>query len=118
MVAYKAGRSVANDYYKAIVEPKISKRMDIYKAPKSLYQKKFPGLSESSEWISRDVKTTIDWLIPSLIEVFTGSDDPVDILGVQIEDDDKAKKIQELVKYFVQRKNSYCFHVYAYKRRS
>lgn len=112
MVAYKAGRSVANDYYKAIVEPKISKRMDIYKAPKSLYQKKFPGLSESSEWISRDVKTTIDWLIPSLIEVFTGSDDPVDILGVQIEDDDKAKKIQELVKYFVQRKNSYFVFMY------
>jgi hypothetical protein len=112
MAAYKAGRDVANNYYKAIVEPKISKRMDIYKAPKSLYKKKFPGLSESSEWISRDVKTTIDWLIPSLIEVFTGSDDPVDILGVQIEDDGKAKKIQELVKYFVQRKNSYFVFMY------
>lgn len=113
MKAFVAGRDVANNYHKATVEPKIIKRIEIYNAPKSFYKSKFPRLSESSDWISRDVKTTIDWLIPSLIEVFTGSDDPVDIQGVNTEDDNKAKRIQQLIKYFVQRKNNFFVFMYS-----
>lgn len=107
MTAYKAGRDVADHYYTATVEPALIRRYNVYRADTDHYREKFKTLSEYSDWVSRDVKTTIDWIMPSLMEVFTGSDDPVDIAGVNVSDDDNAKKIQQLISYFVTRKNSF-----------
>ena len=116
MTAYKAGRDVADQYYRATVEPALIKRYDVYRADVDHYRGKFPRLSEMSSWVSRDVKTTIDWIMPSLIEVFTGSDDPVDIAGVNVNDDDNARKIQQLISYFVTRKNSFFTFMYNFLR--
>lgn len=116
MTAYKAGRDVADHYYRATVEPVLIKRYDVYRADVDHYKGKFPRLSELSSWVSRDVKTTIDWIMPSLMEVFTGSDDPVDIAGVNINDDDNARKIQQLISYFVTRKNSFFTFMYNFLR--
>ena len=116
MTAYKAGRDVADQYYRATVEPALIKRYDVYRADLDHYKDKFPNLSEDSSWVSRDVKTTIDWIMPSLMEVFTGSDDPVDIAGVNVNDDDNARKIQQLISYFVTRKNSFFTFMYNFLR--
>lgn len=116
MTAYKAGRDVADQYYRATVEPALIKRYDVYRADVDHYRGKFPRLSEMSSWVSRDVKTTIDWIMPSLMEVFTGSDDPVDIAGVNVNDDDNARKIQQLISYFVTRKNSFFTFMYNFLR--
>ena len=116
MTAYKAGRDVADHYYTATVEPALIRRYDVYRADVDHYREKFPRLSELSSWVSRDVKTTIDWIMPSLMEVFTGSDDPVDIAGVNVNDDDNAKKIQQLLSYFVTRKNSFFTFMYNFLR--
>ena len=116
MTAYKAGRDVADQYYRATVEPALIKRYDVYRADVDHYKGKFPRLSEMSSWVSRDVKTTIDWIMPSLMEVFTGSDDPVDIAGVNVNDDDNARKIQQLISYFVTRKNSFFTFMYNFLR--
>lgn len=116
MTAYKAGRDVADHYYTATVEPALIRRYDVYRADVDHYKEKFPRLSELSSWVSRDVKTTIDWIMPSLMEVFTGSDDPVDIAGVNVNDDDNAKKIQQLLSYFVTRKNSFFTFMYNFLR--
>ena len=116
MTAYKAGHDVADHYYRATVEPVLIKRYDVYRADVDHYKGKFPRLSELSSWVSRDVKTTIDWIMPSLMEVFTGSDDPVDIAGVNINDDDNARKIQQLISYFVTRKNSFFTFMYNFLR--
>lgn len=116
MTAYKAGRDVADHYYTATVEPALIRRYDVYRADVDHYRGKFPRLSELSSWVSRDVKTTIDWIMPSLMEVFVGSDDPVDIAGVNVNDDDNAKKIQQLLSYFVTRKNSFFSFMYNFLR--
>nr|DAW71289.1 MAG TPA: Portal protein [Caudoviricetes sp.] len=116
MTAYKAGRDVADHYYTATVEPALIRRYDVYRADVDHYSGKFPRLSELSSWVSRDVKTTIDWIMPSLMEVFVGSDDPVDIAGVNVNDDDNAKKIQQLLSYFVTRKNSFFTFMYNFLR--
>ena len=71
MTAYKAGRDVADHYYTATVEPALIRRYNVYRADTDHYRKKFKTLSEYSDWVSRDVKTTIDWIMPSLMEVFT-----------------------------------------------
>ena len=116
MTAFSAGRDVADQYYGATVEPALIKRYDVYRADVDHYKGKFPRLSELSSWVSRDVKTTIDWIMPSLMEVFTGSDDPVDITGVNVNDDDNARKIQQLISYFVTRKNSFFTFMYNFLR--
>lgn len=116
MAAFRAGREAADNYYQAKVEPKLIRRLDVYRADKALYKKKFPRLSELSSWVSRDVKVSIDWIMPSLMEAFTGTSDPVDIVGVNVTDDDNAKKIQELVTYFVTRKNPFFRFLYNFLR--
>lgn len=107
MQSFKQCREIADRYYTSKVEPKLKERREIYLARADHYKKKFKRLSELTNWCSRDVKTTIDWILPSLIEVYTGGDDPIDIKGVNVEDDDRARKLQQLLKYQMERKNSY-----------
>ena len=107
MASFKKGKEVADAYYKSTIEPKLKERDEAYHAREEYYRKKFPILSETSLFCSRDIKTTIDWMLPSLCEPFIGSDDPIDVRGVNANDDEKAKKIQQLLKYQLQRKNSY-----------
>jgi hypothetical protein len=107
MQSYKKCRDEANKYYDDTIEPKLEEREDTYTATEEYYMKRFPSLSEKSKFCSRDIKTTVDTLLPSFMEVFCGGEDPVDVKGVNTEDDDKAAKIQALLKYQIQRKNAY-----------
>ena len=107
MKAVESGRQIANEYYTGTIEPKILQREEVYEAPKSHYRKKFPRLSENSDWVSRDVKTSIDQIMPSLMEVFTGSDEPVDIVARHVGGTEKAMKVQQLLKYQLDTKNDY-----------
>lgn len=107
MESFDRGKKAANEHFTNKVQPKLLERERIYDADKHHYKHKFPVLSESSEWCSKDVKTTIDWIIPSIIEVFTGAECPVSIAGVNVEDDEGASKVQQLLKYQLERKNQY-----------
>lgn len=107
MEVFKKDRAVANSYYQDTIEPKLKEREEEYYAREKYYSKVFPHLSESSQYCDRSLKTTVDTLIPSYKEVFVGMDDPVSVKGVNVDDDDKADKIQQLLKYQLQRKNSY-----------
>lgn len=107
MAAAKEGFTVAKNYYTKTVEPAIRQRTQIYNADKEYYKKKFPRLSERTDWRSRDVQTAADWIKPGLMEAFTGGDDPIDIKGANINDDQAAKNLQAIVKYQLERKNSY-----------
>ena len=107
MQVFTKCKDVADQYYKNTIEPKLKERLDEYLATEEYYKKRFPVLSETSKFCSRDILTTVDCLIPSYMEVFCGSDDPMDVQGVNIEDDERASKIQQLVKYQLQRKNNY-----------
>ena len=107
MKAFDTGKDVANSYFDGTIRPQLEERREIYLAKKEHYEHKFPRLSETSEFCSRDIKSTIKWMLPSLVEPFLGTDDPVDIQAVNIEDDEKAKKVQQLLKYQLQRKNAY-----------
>lgn len=107
MSAVDSGKEVANNYYLATIEPKLIERDEIYMAEADHYKKKYPKLSEKCSWRSRDVKTLVDGLVPSLMEVFTGADSPVSVVGRSVEDDSKAKKVESLLKYDLTTKNDY-----------
>lgn len=100
-------RQIARNYYEDTIEPEILHRREVYYADKDHYKKVYPQLSELCGWVSRDVKTACDWLLPAFMEVFTGSDDPVSVKGVNIEDDKVAEKMQQLVRYQLEKKNNY-----------
>lgn len=100
-------RDIADSHYTSTVEPEILRRREIYEASPEHYDQVFPHLSETSRWCSKDIKTTCEWILASLIEVFTGSDDPLSVKGVNVEDDKVAEKIQQLIRYQLEKKNDY-----------
>lgn len=107
MQAFIRCRDDANSYYNSTIEPKIIERERAYEAKEDYYRAMFPKLSETSNFCSRDVQTSIKWMLPNLCEPFIGSESPVDVKGVNADDDPAAERIQQLLTYELQRKNSY-----------
>lgn len=107
LAAYIRGRDAANSHYQSVVEPQILKRKAVYDADDKHYEKKFPNLSKTSRWVSKDVKTCCEWIQAGLMEAFTGSEEPLTVKGVSAEDDAKAEVIQQLVRYQLEKKNDW-----------
>lgn len=107
MRAFTKCKKIADAYYTSTIEPKLKNKENAFYANEEYFKQRFPELSELSKFCSRDIKTTINWMIPNLMEALNGGDDPVDLKGVSIEDDDKAEKVQTMLKYQLQRKNNY-----------
>lgn len=97
----------AEAYSASVIEPVVKERYEIYYADKDYYRNKFPILSKTSDLVSTDVADTIEWALPSLMKVFTGSDEVITIAGVTEEDDTKAETMQELLVYQLQRQNKF-----------
>ena len=107
MRAFESCRDIADSQYKQIIEPKILHRRDIYEADEEYYKKRFPKLSETSNWVSKDVKTSCQWILTGLMEAFCGTDAPLSVKGVNVDDDEVASKVQELVRYQLEKKNDW-----------
>lgn len=97
----------AEAYQGSVIEHTVKERYAIYYADKEYYRNKFPILSKTSDLVSTDVADTIEWALPSLMKVFTGSDEVITIAGVTEEDDTKAETMQELLVYQLQRQNKF-----------
>lgn len=98
-------KEIANQHYENVVEPEIQHREDNYYSSVRMYEEKFPVLSEYSKWRSMDIMNVVKWITPELMEIFAGTADPVDIKGVDVNDDKTARKIKDLLKYQMLRKN-------------
>lgn len=108
----------AEAYQQSVVEPSVRERYSIYFADKEYYRNKFPILSKTSSLVSTDVADTIEWALPSLMKVFTGSDEVITIAGVTEEDDIKAEVMQELLVYQLQRQNKFFVNLYDWMKDS
>ena len=98
--------SNSESYYWYSVKPHIKKSYKIYHADEDYYNEKFPQLSKSSNLVSTDVADTIEWALPSLMRIFFGSQEILQLSGVNPEDEDNAKLMQQLVVWQLQRKNN------------
>lgn len=103
----REGREIAKKYYEGEVEPRLIRREQLRKGDQKLYKHKFENLSKKSKFVSMDFNNIIEWMKPSLVEVFTGNESPVTIAGSTIQNDDTATKIQQLIEYQLMRKNNY-----------
>lgn len=97
----------AEAYQQSVIEPTVRERYQIYYADKDYYANKFPILSKTSSLVSTDVADTIEWALPSLMKVFTGSDEVITVAGVTEEDDQNAEVMQSLLVYQLQRQNKF-----------
>lgn len=107
MSAVQKGISAAKNYYQAVVEPELIRRDEVRNANEALYRKKFPNLSDKSKFVSMDLNNTVEWIKPSLVEVFTGNESPITIAGSTVQNDDRATRLQQLIEYQLTRKNNY-----------
>ena len=103
----KADIAEAEAYQQSIIQPTVRERYNIYYADKEYYANKFPILSKTSSLVSTDVADTIEWALPSLMKVFTGSDEVITVAGVTEEDDQNAEIMQDLLVYQLQRQNKF-----------
>lgn len=103
----KADIADAEAYQQSIIQPTVRERYNIYYADKEYYAHKFPILSKTSSLVSTDVADTIEWALPSLMKVFTGSDEVITVQGVTEEDDQNAEVMQSLLVYQLQRQNKF-----------
>lgn len=103
----KADIADAEAYQQSIIQPTVRERYNIYYADKEYYAHKFPILSKTSSLVSTDVADTIEWALPSLMKVFTGSDEVITVAGVTEEDDQNAGVMQSLLVYQLQRQNKF-----------
>ena len=103
----KADIADAEAYQQSIIQPTVRERYNIYYADKEYYANKFPILSKTSSLVSTDVADTIEWALPSLMKVFTGSDEVITVAGVTEEDDQNAGVMQDLLVYQLQRQNKF-----------
>jgi hypothetical protein len=58
-----------------------------------------------SSYVSRDVADTIEWIMPSLMRIFTGGDNIVRFEPQGPEDEKKAEQATDYVNYIFQRQN-------------
>ena len=58
-----------------------------------------------SEYVSRDVADTIEWIMPSLMRIFTGGDTIVRFEPQGPEDEQKAQQATDYINYIFQRQN-------------
>ena len=70
------------------------------------YGEKFGNEVEGrSTYVSRDVADTIEWIMPSLMRIFTGGDTIVKFEPQGPEDEEKAKQATDYISYVFQRQN-------------
>ena len=62
-------------------------------------------LEGRSSYVSRDVADTIEWIMPSLMRIFTGGDDIVRFEPQGPEDEKAAKQATDYINYVFQRQN-------------
>lgn len=89
----------AENYFTEEILPKLQEYQDIYFANNEYYSKLMPVLHRQSKFISKDVASGIEWLMPSLMRVFLGSDDVIVIHGRTEDDVNKAKIMQKLINF-------------------
>lgn len=94
----------AEQYYKSHLLPKYTDRTNYIDASPEFYNKKFPSLSKIPLTTS-EIYDTINWMMPSLVDTFSSSDDVVTIQGENGEDDARADKVQKLINYQTERLN-------------
>lgn len=89
----------SKEYFENTIEPALIKRRDIYRASKEYYAKKFPELSEQSDYVSYDFYAYVQWAKPTILNSFFGPTQVVSIVGQGAEDAENADLMNKFVNW-------------------
>lgn len=67
-----------------------------------------------SKVVASDMADAVEWIMPSLMRIFAGTQSAVTITGVGPEDEQKARAVSGLIYYQMQKKNAYFEMVYTW----
>ena len=87
----------AERFFDANILPQMIVRYQLFNGDKEYYQAKFPRLDRKSRWVSSDIEDAVNWIMPSLIEVFLGSNKIVTAVGRTAED--KPEAMEALIQF-------------------
>ena len=76
----RAEIDAAASYFDSVRTPAILKRYQIYDADPAYYRQIFSKLANVSDYVSKDVANSVEWAMPSLMNVFTGGSSVVSII--------------------------------------
>lgn len=99
----QADIDAAEKYFESTIMPKLIERYQLANADKGAYDGKFPRLSARSRFVSRDIQNCIDWIMPSIIEIFFGSQKIVSLSGRTV--DDNPKPMEQLIQWQLTNRN-------------
>lgn len=102
----KADIKWADDYYREHIEQDLLRRYEVYYSSRERYKKLFPKLSEKNEMRTFDAWSSIEWLLPSMLKAFFGSNRIISISGVGSEDADRAERVMKLIQWQLTVKNT------------
>ena len=97
--------ALAKQYYEHHVEPDLMRRYELYRSDRDRYKKLYPKTAEMCGFRSFDLWSAVEWLQPSILKAFFGSDRIISISGVSGEDADQAEKIMKLLQWQLTVKN-------------
>lgn len=97
--AVKKDLEWADTYYTDTVEPKLIERYEIYMASKDRYSRLYPKLSTKNSLRSFDMWSVIEWLIPSMMKAFFGSDTILSVNGMGPEDVARAELFEKWLQW-------------------
>jgi hypothetical protein len=95
----------ADAYFRDYIEEDLIERYEVYYSDKNRYKRLFPKTARLNTMRTFDLWSTVEWLLPDLLQAFFGSDRIINISGVSGEDADKAEKIMKLIQWQLTVKN-------------
>jgi hypothetical protein len=95
----------ADSYFRDYIEQDLIERYEVYHSSKDRYERLFPATSKFNGNRTFDLWSTVEWMLPDLLQAFFSSDRIINIAGVGSEDVDKADKVMELIQWQLTVKN-------------
>lgn len=99
-----ADRDEAERYFDSHIADAVVLRYQLLNANKDYYVARMARLSEKSSFVSSDIKDAVEWIMPSLTEVYFGADRIVGFFG-RTPDDDPAI-LEKVIKFQTQTQNN------------
>lgn len=97
--------NLARQYYENHVEPDLMRRYELYRSDRNRYKKLYPKTAKMCGFRSFDLWSVVEWLQPSILKSFFGSDRIISISGVSGEDADRAERVMKLLQWQLTVKN-------------
>lgn len=97
-------RRAAERFFNSTIKENLIARYNLLHANNEYYDAIFPKLSKQCKFSSSDVKDIVEWLMPSLTEVYFGADNVVGVFGRS--EKDNPEVLEKVLEYQMKNQNN------------